>query len=522
MPVYKDYIIKQGDTIESIAQKYLGSASRAPELVSLNRLRPPYIAATSSDFLGIPKVSVALQDTITKGSTSFDASKYIESNLISPLILTEKALFYIKSNMPNGSYIEDTMSIKTFYPNAAASQNIKKNTIVFDTAVINPPSNPAESNNLLSKFYQFTITASISGTILTVHSISSGFISVGMQITGELIPANMIISAFGTGQGGVGTYVLNTSHSTSYQTLSGKIPANISLQERKYFVQYTYNSINGETIASPLNINKINGAAIPFIVEPKYLLSVEPPTAWPTAATSVNIYIGTSPTSVRYQGTLSSINSMLVEPVNGFSFAGKSVPSANTAHVGFDHTYQPGTIFSIHTNPAQFGTQVLGVGDLMHLPSENTVAIASLFNNKNPNKFFSALGVDIALNETGHISFNDAESGDFLTVSGRDNIKQAIQSLLNTRLNLLKTRPNYGNSALNLIGEKFSTTFFQRLRSDIVRAISRDRRIYSIKSLEISYDRNTSSVNITNLSVQTSSDGSSASVVTFLPIALPI
>lgn len=876
MPVYKDYIVKQGDTIESIAQQYLGSASRAPELVSLNRLRPPYIAVTSADFLGIPKVSTALQDVITSGSTSFDASKYIASNLISPLILTEKTLFYIKSNTANGTYVEDKMSIKAFYPNAVPSNNIAANTVVFDTATINPPSNTAESNNLLSKFYQFTIVGSISGKILTVHSISSGFISVGMEITGELIPANTIISAFGTGRGGVGTYTLSysyqpnitpvnyvsagsqpsdvayhptgkflfacdystgamytykvdtvtgalsfaysntnnasinlaqhikchpsgkflfTTHNSniyginvweidqttgaltfiqyysladfpgnididytgnfllvvttntdtvvssykinlndgtlaykssitisgsqcksiachpskmfvticyknstsfmsfistysinnttgdlllvntfdplpslnvnttssdmifhpngnylfianygpvtsarrlnsysfdsssgsiitlnnimtidgnsgitgnvlhslacsrdgnyifatnssstggiymmsinstsgvvsyinrfsnptnscygidispsgdfiscagygnnqvwsysfdvitanaSYQTLSGKIPSTVSLAQRNYFVQYTYNSINGETIASPLNINKINGAAIPFTVESKYLLAIEPPTAWPTAATSVNIYIGTSPTSLRYQATLSSINSMFVEPIVGFSFTGRSTPSANTAYVGFSHTYQPGTIFSIHTNPAQFGTRVLGVGDLMHLPSENTVAISSLFNNKNPNKFFSALGVDMALNETGHLTFNDTESGDFLTVSGRDNIKQAIQSLLNTRLNFLKTRPNYGNSALNLIGEKYSTTFFQRLRSDIVRALSRDRRIYSIKSLDISYDRNTSAINITNLAIQTSSDGSSASVVTFLPIALPI
>lgn len=48
--------------------------------------------------------------------------------------------------------------------------------------------------------------ASISGTVMTVTAISAGVIGIGQTISGAGIPNNVVISSFGTGSGGTGTY----------------------------------------------------------------------------------------------------------------------------------------------------------------------------------------------------------------------------------------------------------------------------------------------------------------------------
>ena len=54
-------------------------------------------------------------------------------------------------------------------------------------------------------------TGAVSGTTLTVTSISSGILEVGSVITGTGLATGTVITALGTGTGGVGTYTLNIS-----------------------------------------------------------------------------------------------------------------------------------------------------------------------------------------------------------------------------------------------------------------------------------------------------------------------
>jgi len=54
-------------------------------------------------------------------------------------------------------------------------------------------------------------TGAVSGTTLTVTSISSGILQVGSVITGTGLATGTVITALGTGTGGVGTYTLNIS-----------------------------------------------------------------------------------------------------------------------------------------------------------------------------------------------------------------------------------------------------------------------------------------------------------------------
>jgi len=71
------------------------------------------------------------------------------------------------------------------------------------------------------------VTGSVSGTVMTVTAIASGTLYVGQYVTGSGITASTRISAFSSGNGGVGTYILDTiSSSTGSITITAKfIPA---------------------------------------------------------------------------------------------------------------------------------------------------------------------------------------------------------------------------------------------------------------------------------------------------------
>jgi hypothetical protein len=61
---------------------------------------------------------------------------------------------------------------------------------------------------------------------LTVTTLASGQIAIGSQIFGTGVAANTVVTAFGSGVGGTGTYTLNTSgQSLSGRAMSG--PANL-------------------------------------------------------------------------------------------------------------------------------------------------------------------------------------------------------------------------------------------------------------------------------------------------------
>ena len=63
-------------------------------------------------------------------------------------------------------------------------------------------------------------TASISGTTMTVTAVSTGTIAVGQELTGVGVTAGTMITALGTGAGGTGTYILNTSQTVASTTIT--------------------------------------------------------------------------------------------------------------------------------------------------------------------------------------------------------------------------------------------------------------------------------------------------------------
>jgi len=64
-----------------------------------------------------------------------------------------------------------------------------------------------------------TITASIATTTLTVTAVASGILYVGQTIQGAGITANTVITALGTGTGGVGTYTVSASQTVASETM---------------------------------------------------------------------------------------------------------------------------------------------------------------------------------------------------------------------------------------------------------------------------------------------------------------
>jgi gamma-glutamyltranspeptidase/glutathione hydrolase len=62
-------------------------------------------------------------------------------------------------------------------------------------------------------------TGSIIGNILTVTSIATGTFSIGLGIIGNGILDNTVITEFGTGTGGIGTYIINIPQSIQSETI---------------------------------------------------------------------------------------------------------------------------------------------------------------------------------------------------------------------------------------------------------------------------------------------------------------
>ena len=67
----------------------------------------------------------------------------------------------------------------------------------------------------------WSVTASITGTTMTVTAVASGTIAVGDLVFGSGLQAYTRVTAFGTGTGGVGTYTVSVSQTVSSGTVLG-------------------------------------------------------------------------------------------------------------------------------------------------------------------------------------------------------------------------------------------------------------------------------------------------------------
>ena len=84
-----------------------------------------------------------------------------------------------------------------------------------------------------------TFTGSISGTTLTVTSVASGTVAVGMNIFGTGIANDTLITAQGTGTGGEGTYTVSVSQTVASTAITGQIGFSPELATKNFDSSYT-------------------------------------------------------------------------------------------------------------------------------------------------------------------------------------------------------------------------------------------------------------------------------------------
>ena len=77
-----------------------------------------------------------------------------------------------------------------------------------------------QNNSFLDSGNPAEFTASIAATTMTVTSVASGTIKVGMGISGSGVTAGTTVTAFVTGSGGTGTYTVSTTQTVSSTTIT--------------------------------------------------------------------------------------------------------------------------------------------------------------------------------------------------------------------------------------------------------------------------------------------------------------
>jgi hypothetical protein len=84
--LYANYTIAQGDTLEALAEKYLGDASQAQRLAQLNALRYPFISDDPEDQLGTPLFETQLAQPFAAGLrlylAAFDPVAFAEGGYV--------------------------------------------------------------------------------------------------------------------------------------------------------------------------------------------------------------------------------------------------------------------------------------------------------------------------------------------------------------------------------------------------------------------------------------------------------
>jgi len=86
-----------------------------------------------------------------------------------------------------------------------------------------------------------SVTGSIATTVLTVTAVGSGTLAVGQTLSGSGVTSGTKITALGTGRGGTGTYIVDTSQTASSTTITAAAAT---------VAAYAINAANTGTIAS--------------------------------------------------------------------------------------------------------------------------------------------------------------------------------------------------------------------------------------------------------------------------------
>jgi len=193
-------------------------------------LKGPEGDITTSKVINIPNASGTLGLSEPSDSTfrivgSSDATKKVAFEVDGLTTATTRTL-----TVPNAS---GTLALTSDFAAPPAIGNttpaaISGTTGTFSTLAANNGTLTASAPVLdLSQTWngEAVFDASISGTTMTVTSVASGTIRVGMILTSAgTITSGTTITALGTGSGGTGTYTVSASQTRASATITGRVP----------------------------------------------------------------------------------------------------------------------------------------------------------------------------------------------------------------------------------------------------------------------------------------------------------
>lgn len=97
-----------------------------------------------------------------------------------------------------------------------------------------------------------SVTATFATNVMTVASVVSGEVRIGTQIFGAGIPDNTVVTGYGTGAGGTGTYTLNQTVGTITPAIAVTGPANL-LVPNCTVERYQANTLGGTAVIKLTN-----------------------------------------------------------------------------------------------------------------------------------------------------------------------------------------------------------------------------------------------------------------------------
>lgn len=127
MATISHYQIKEFDTLESIAGRFLNDADRWIEIVQANNLRYPFISSDPKYQLGVILVEDRLGIAVPAGTTQYTA------HIPAPELATARGAFYIEQITNTGRKLSETVKL------AVDGQAIDENNVVltFATPLVN-------------------------------------------------------------------------------------------------------------------------------------------------------------------------------------------------------------------------------------------------------------------------------------------------------------------------------------------------------------------------------------------------
>ena len=234
------------------------------------RIKAIYMSNLTYDNI-IETVSIGGTGTASPLTTKGDLFTYDSTNARLPVGLDTQILIADSTQTTGLKWGSNTAATPTGY-----YLSISDSTIQTNPTANTPRAVKFDSTDLANGFSLQTQTAVFTGTInnggvgagtiLNVTGITSGTLKVGMVLTGGSITAGTFISAFTSGTGGIGTYVVSVSQNRASATYTGTMTSQIVCANTGIY-NLQFSSQMDKSDAGVDNVNfwlRKNGVDIPY------------------------------------------------------------------------------------------------------------------------------------------------------------------------------------------------------------------------------------------------------------------